>query len=197
MSAFQQTIRGWAGHAVVTSPGARKVLGGAIFVLLTTLGAYVSVPLPPQISPVPITLQPLFVILAGALLGPRAGALAMASYVLLGAAGAPVYAGGRGGWIWLISPSAGYLVSYPLAAFVVGLIAGRDAGKARLLGALAAGMATIYLGGASWLWIMTRPSFSTLMMQSVLPFLPGDLFKIGVAWMTVRSLRHTSFGRLL
>jgi biotin transport system substrate-specific component len=197
MSVFPQTIRGWAGQAVVTSPGARKVLGGAIFVLLTTLGAYVAVPLPPQISPVPITLQPLFVILAGALLGSRAGALSMASYVLLGAAGAPVYAGGRAGWIWLIGPSAGYLIAYPIAAFIVGYIAGKDAGKLRLLGALVAGMSAIYLSGASWLWIMTRPSFSTLMMQSVLPFLPGDLFKIGIAWMTVRSLRSTSFGRLL
>jgi biotin transport system substrate-specific component len=196
MSAFDQTVRSWAGQAVVTAPGARKVVGGAIFVLLTTLGAYVSVPLPLSISPVPITLQPLFVILAGAMLGPRAGALAMASYVLLGAAGAPVYAGGRGGWIWLLGPSAGYLISYPVAAFVVGLIAGKDAGKLRLLGALLAGMAAIYLGGASWLYLMTRPGFTTLMMQSVLPFLPGDLFKVGVAWMTVRSLRSTSFGRL-
>jgi biotin transport system substrate-specific component len=197
MSGLQQTIRGWAGHEIVSAPGGRKVVGGAIFVLLTTLGAYVSVPLPPQISPVPVTFQPLFVILAGALLGSRAGALAMASYVLLGAAGAPVYAGGRGGWVWLLSPSGGYLLSYPLAAFVVGLIAGKAASKARLFTALLAGMAVIYVGGASQLWLMTRPALSTLLVQSVLPFLPGDLFKIGVAWMTVRSLRSTSFGRLL
>jgi biotin transport system substrate-specific component len=196
MSTFQQTIRGWAAHELVTAPRTRKVMGGAIFVLLTTVGAYVSVPLPPQISPVPLTLQPLFVILAGAVLGPRAGALAMASYVLLGAAGAPVFAMGRGGWIWLLHPSGGYLLSYPLAAFVVGLLAGKHAGKLRLFGALTVGMAVIYLGGASQLWLMTRPALGTLMMQSVLPFLPGDLFKIVVAWATVRSLRSTSFGRL-
>jgi biotin transport system substrate-specific component len=197
MSTIQQTIRGWAEHEVVTAPWARKVMGGAIFVLLTTLGAYVQVPLPLQISPVPLTFQPLFVILAGAVLGPRAGALAMASYVLLGAAGAPVYAGGRGGWIWLLGPSGGYLISYPVAAFVVGLLAGKHAGRLRLWGALLAGMAVIYMGGASQLWLMTRSDFGTLMMQSVLPFLPGDLFKVVVAWATVRSLRSTSFGRLL
>jgi biotin transporter BioY len=58
-------------------------------------------------------------------------------------------------------------------------------------------MAVIYLGGASQLWLITRPDLGTLMMQAVLPFLAGDLFKIVVAWMTVQSLSSTSFGRLL
>jgi biotin transport system substrate-specific component len=166
-----------------------------IFLLLTALGAWVEIRLPATLTPIPITLQPLFVILAGALIGPRTGAMAMAAYLALGAVGAPVFAGGRGGFIWLLAPSGGYLLAYPLAAFVVGVVAARGAGGVRLVAALTAGMAVIYLGGASWLWILTRQDLSVILTQSVLPFLPGDLFKIVVAWFTVRSLRTTSFGQ--
>lgn len=120
----------------------------------------------------------------------------MASYVALGAAGAPVFAGGRAGYVWLFGPTGGYLLAYPAAAFVVGLLAGRAAGGLRLLGALTIGMALIYLGGLSQLWMLTREDLGTVFMQSVVPFLPGDLFKVVLAWLTVRSIRSTSFGRL-
>jgi len=193
MSTFEQTVRGWAGHKVVADPTLRKVVGGLIFVIATSLGAYVSIDL--VFTRVPITLQPLFVILAGAVLGPRAGAVAMVSYVMLGAAGAPVFSGGRGGFIWLLGPTGGYLLAYPAAAFVTGLLAGRSQNGLRLFGALTIGMAMIYVGGASQLWLLTHQSLNAIMIQAVLPFLPGDLFKIVVAWMTVRSFRSTRFGR--
>jgi biotin transport system substrate-specific component len=195
MNEMQQSVRQLAAQEIVEDTRARQFIGGVMFVLLTSLGAYVSIEIR-SITPVPITLQPLFVILAGAVLGPRAGAAAMAAYVLLGASGAPVFAGGRGGHIWLFSPSGGYLLAYPAAAFVVGLLAGRSAGGLRLLGALTIGMALIYLGGLSQLWLMTRQELGTVFLQSVVPFLPGDLFKICLAWLTVRSIRSTSFGRL-
>ena len=195
MSILEPTKQELAAQEVVDNAGVRKVDGGMMFVLLTSLGAYVAIWFL-NITPIPITLQPLFVILSGAILGPRAGALAMASYVLLGAAGAPVFAGGRAGYIWLFGPTGGYLLAYPAASFVVGLLAGRTAGGLRLLGALTIGMAMIYLGGLSYLWISTRQDLGAVVMQSVLPFLPGDLLKIGLAWLTVRSVRSTSFGRL-
>jgi biotin transport system substrate-specific component len=195
MNEIEQSVRQLAAQDVVEDAGTKKVIGGIMFVLLTSIGAYVSIEIR-NVTPVPITLQPLFVILAGAVLGPRAGALAMATYVLLGAAGAPVFAGGRAGYVWLFSPSGGYLLAYPAAAFVVGLLAGRSAGGLRLFGALTIGMALIYLGGLSQLWLMTRQDLGTVFLQSVVPFLPGDLFKICLAWLTVRSVRSTSFGRL-
>ena len=195
MNEMQQSVRRVAAQEVVDDSRTRKFIGGIMFVLLTSIGAYVSIEIR-NVTPVPITLQPLFVILAGAVLGPRAGALAMASYVLLGAAGAPVFAGGRAGYVWLFSPSGGYLLAYPAAAFVVGLLAGRSAGGLRLFGALTIGMALIYLGGLSQLWLMTRQDLATVFLQSVVPFLPGDLFKICLAWFTVRSIRSTRFGRL-
>ena len=83
-----------------------------------------------------------------------------------------------------------------LIRLVVGLLAGRSASGLRLLGALTIGMALIYVGGLSQLWLLTREDLGTVVMQSVVPFLPGDLLKIGLAWLTVRSIRSTSFGRL-
>jgi biotin transport system substrate-specific component len=195
MNPSQQTARSLEAPEVLEDAWPRKVVGVVLFVLLTSIGAYVAIWIA-TLTPVPITLQPLFVILAGAMLGPRAGAVAMATYVLLGAAGAPVFAGGRAGYVWLFGPTGGYLLAYPAAAFVVGLLAGRSAGGLRLLAALTVGMALIYLGGLSQLWILTRQDLGTVFFQSVVPFLPGDLLKIGLAWLTVRSVRSTSFGRL-
>lgn len=196
MNALQQTVREWAGLEVVGDRRARLALGAAVFVLLTSFGAYVAVPVP--LTPVPITLQPLFVILAGAVLGPSAGALSMAAYVALGASGAPVFSNGHAGLPWLMGPTGGYLLAYPMAAFAVGALAGRAEGRGalRLLGALVAGMALVYLGGISQLWILTRQDPATLLRLGVLPFLVGDALKIGVALLVVRGLRATSLGRL-
>src|SRR5438067_8796539 len=90
------------------------------FSLFLALCAQVSFHLP--FTPVPITLQTLGVLLTGAALGSRRGALAMLVYLAEGAAGLPVFAGGSGGLIHLLGFTAGYLWSYPIAAFVVGLL---------------------------------------------------------------------------
>jgi biotin transport system substrate-specific component len=190
----QHTLRPWAAQQVVTDPRLQKAIGGLFFVLATALVAQFAVKIP-AITPVPNSLQPLFVLLAGATLGPRAGALAMASYVLLGAAGAPVYALGRGGAMWLMGPTGGYLLSYPLAAFVVGLFVGREPRGLRLGIALFAGMATIYLGGLSQLWLLTHAQLGIVFAQSVVPFVVGDLLKIGVAWATVMGVRSARLGK--
>lgn len=193
MNAIEQTLRGWAGQEVIAGPRARRAALGVAFVVATALGAYVWVPLP--FTPVPITLQPLFVILAGAVLGPRAGAAAMATYVAVGAAGAPVFSAGNAGLPWLMGPTGGYLLAYPAAAFATGTLAGRRPGGLRLFAALAAGVALLYAGGVSQLWILTRQDPATLLLQGVVPFLPGDLLKVAAAWAGVRGLRSTSLLR--
>jgi biotin transport system substrate-specific component len=193
MSTVERTWRSWAEQEVVADPRARKALGALAFVLATTFGAYVEVKLPG--TAVPITLQVLFVILSGAVLGSRAGAAAMASYVAIGAAGAPVFAGGAGGFAWLLGPTGGYLIAMPAAAWMVGLIAGRDEGWFRLAAGLIVGVATIYLGGLSQLFLLTRLDLGTLLSIGMLPFLAGDVAKILAAFLLTRSLRHTSLGR--
>ncbi|MBI2655790.1 biotin transporter BioY [Candidatus Woesearchaeota archaeon] len=90
----------------------------ALFAALTGAVAWFKIPLP--FTPVPITLQTLMVLLSGAMLGAYYGALAMIVYLLLGAIGLPVFAGGSAGFAALLGPSGGYLFSYPVAAFAVG-----------------------------------------------------------------------------
>ncbi len=92
----------------------------ALFAALTAIGGWLSFPLP--FSPVPITLQVLFVLLAGALLGPMRGALSQIIYVLIGAIGLPVFAQFSGGIGILVGPTGGYLIGFIVAAFLVGLI---------------------------------------------------------------------------
>jgi len=88
------------------------------FALLTALGAQIVLPT----IPVPFTLQTFFVLLSGALLGPRKGAAAQMSYLALGATGLPVYAGLAGGFPYLLGPTGGYLIAFPFAAYITGAL---------------------------------------------------------------------------
>lgn len=194
MNTVTQTLRAWAFQDVVSDPRARRAFALVAFVLATAFGAQVAVRFP--WTQVPMTLQPLFVILAGAVLGPRLGALAIASYVMIGAAGAPVFSNGAAGLPWLLGPTGGYLLAMPAAAFVVGQVAGRNAGAARMLLGLTLGIATIYAGGVSWLLMFTGGGLATALSLGVLPFLAGDVTKILLAFFATKSLRGTSFGRL-
>lgn len=148
------------------------------FSLLTALAAQVVIPLPL----VPITGQTFAVLLTGALLGSRLGALAMTAYLLEGASGLPFFHAGNGGvQHLLLSPTAGYLWSYPAAAFVVGLLAERgwDRRYLRAAAAMALGSALILLGG--WSWLTRFMPGSEAFRVGVAPFIPGDLVKIALA----------------
>jgi biotin transport system substrate-specific component len=148
MSTVAHTLGSWATRDVVVDPRARSGVGVAAFVLAITFGAQVAIPL--WFTPVPITLQTLFVILGGVVLGPRLGALAAASYVMVGAAGAPVFSNGAAGVLWLFGPTGGYLLAAPAAAFAAGLVAGGARGSAlRLLAGLGLGAAVHYVGGVA------------------------------------------------
>ena len=193
MSTMTSTLRTLALQEVVPDRRIRTVLGMLAFALAAAFGAYVAVPLP--WTPVPMTLQPLFVILAGAVLGPLAGAGAMAAYVGAGALGAPVFSFGGAGLPWLLGPTGGYLLAMPAAAYVVGAAAGRSAGWIRLLGALALGIATIYVGGVTQLALLSGQEVGSLLALGVVPFLAGDLTKILAAALLARSVRTTSLGR--
>ncbi len=188
-------VREFALHPLVENRSARRTIGIAAFVVATSLGAYVAMPLP--MTAVPMTLQPLFVILAGAVLGPRLGAAAMASYLALGLAGAPVFSQGHAGFAWLLGPTGGYLISYPAAAYVTGLLAGKtSSGGLRLFGALSAGMLIIYLGGTAQLALLTQSDLGGVLALSVLPFLGADLVKVLIGVVVAKGMRPTSLERL-
>jgi biotin transport system substrate-specific component len=154
-------------------------------VALVTLAAQVSVPLPG--TPVPMTLQPLAVLLVGGLLGPRLGAASLITYLALGAAGLPVFTPTVPlvGVARLLGPTGGYLLAYPVAAFAVGALAGDGRRSWRIALAVLAGLALIHLGGLAQLAILTG-DVSVAARFGSLPFLVGDLLKIAVAVLVLR-----------
>ena len=193
MSTLAGSLRSWMGQEVVVDRRARAVVGVLAFALAIGFGAQVAVYLP--FTPVPITLQTLFVVLAGAVLGPRLGALASGTYVLVGAVGAPVFANGGGGLPWLFGPTGGYLLAAPLAAVVAGSVGGRGAGALRTLLGLALGVLAMYAGGVVQLQALTGQPLSAVLALGVYPFVAGDALKVVAAFWIARGARATSFGR--
>ena len=161
---------------------------------LLALCARISFPIPT--TPVPITMQTFAVLLLGALYGPRLGALTMLLYLAEGLAGLPVFAGGRSAWSpssvpilpVIVGPTAGYLLSWPLAALLVGALAARgwDRRVVSALPAMLLGNLVILLCGFAWLagatYLLSGAlNIPALLAASVWPFLPGDAIKLLLA----------------
>ncbi|MEN5166886.1 biotin transporter BioY [Achromobacter kerstersii] len=164
--------------------------------LIVVLSLMPPIPLPG--IPVPITLQTLGAMLAGAMLGPVRGALACLLYLVLAAIGLPVLPGGRGGLGAFLGPTGGFLIGMVVGAFVTGwlarVLAGRATGTwAKLVGYVVActvgGIVVVYAFGVPWLASVTKmglPKAAT----AVAVFLPGDLVKAVVAaWVASRVER--------
>ncbi|MHB1361337.1 MAG: biotin transporter BioY [Thermoleophilia bacterium] len=172
----------------------RELIYIAFFAALTTVGAWISFPLP--FSPVPIVLANLFVILSGVILGKWLGSLSQIVYLLLGFAGVPVFAQHAGGPSVFAGPTGGYLVGYVLAAFVAGAIIEHLPRFSRstsmeslyLTLSLAAGALVVYIPGVYWLAHVTGMDFSTAMVKGFYPYLPGDIVKVVIGTLLCTSL---------
>ena len=179
MSEILSGARRVAGIEIVEQRSARRVLAVALFALLTALGAYAEVPLPGNL--VPVTLQTLFVLLSGVLLGPVLSASAQLAYLAAGAAGLPVFAGGAFGLPYMFGPTGGYLMAFPLAAAAAGLLAGparRDwVGAARLLSGLVLGSIVVFAGGVAWLSLYLGDPGRAVAL-GLIPFLAGGVLKV-------------------
>jgi biotin transport system substrate-specific component len=159
----------------------RRAMAVTLGALVVALSAQFEIPL--SFSPIPITLQGAALILVGLALGPRYGALALVTYVTMGLAGLPVFSGASFGFLKLLGPTGGYLIAFPLAAWVAGYVAvyvtAIPPAPRYLLAALAA-MVTVHLGGWAWLSIVThdpRGAFAA----GVVPFVLIDLAKVVLA----------------
>jgi biotin transport system substrate-specific component len=159
--------------------------------ILLVLCAHIAIPLP--WTPVPITGQTFGVLLVAVLLGARRGAITLILYLLEGAAGLPVFQPlGLPGLARFAGPTAGFLFSYPFAAFVTGwlversakLVNPREAGSRLaglpLIGALILGEAIIFACGCAWLAAFLRMGWSAAWSQGALPFLPGEILKMAL-----------------
>lgn len=168
-------------------------LGAVLFAALTGVGAAASVPL--WFSPVPVTLQTLFVVLAGALLGPVWGPVSQVLYVGAGVLGLPVFAQGAAGPGVLAGPTGGYLVGFVAGAWVAGLLTRPGASWFRLLIGFAAAHAAVFVCGLSHLMLFTGQSPALAVRLGLLPFLPGLAVKLAAAVGLVRSRRLTGWFR--
>jgi biotin transport system substrate-specific component len=174
--------------AVARRPSRVVALGIVGFGVALALASQIAIPIPG--TPVPITLQPLVVVLAGMWLGPVAGAASMVLYLLAGAAGLPVFSPfGAPGIARFVGPTGGYLFAYPVAAFVAGVLARRATSLLGRWVAALAGTTVILLGGFAQLTVITG-SVSQALPLAIHPFVPLDAVKALVAALLVPKSTH-------
>ena len=175
----------------------------AMFAALTAVMGLIP-PITVGILPVPITLQTLAVMLAGALLGPWRGALSQVLLIALVAAGLPLLACGRGGMGALLGPTGGYIFGWVLGALVIGLITVTFYDRARtawinavilFAACIVGGVLVVYLMGSGWLSMTTGMDIGTALKGNVV-FIPGDTAKAVIAT-AVALLVHRSYRGLL
>ncbi|SES75995.1 biotin transport system substrate-specific component [Methanococcoides vulcani] len=166
----------------ITSPrpaaDIRKMVYASLFAALTAIGAYITIPL----GPIPFTLQVVFVLLAGAMLGSKWGAISMIVYTLLGIAGLPVFSGGASGIGVILGPTGGYIIGFIAAAFIVGFLFEKNRTEKVLFNAIYVlmGSVVIYAFGLTHLMLVADMSFMQAITVGFLPFIGGALVKIAV-----------------
>lgn len=161
-----------------------------LFAGLTTVGAFIEIPM----QPVPITMQTLFVMLAGASIGRGWGSLSQWLYVGLGVAGVPVFAGGATGAGILAGPTGGYLLAFLVAPWIIGTLLRRSDRLAWQAFAFTVGNVVILAMGVTHLTLFYTHDLGQALVVGALPFLPGAAFKIVAALSIHRSstalIRH-------
>ncbi len=154
----------------------RNMVFASLFAALMCVGGYIHIP----IGPVPIVLTNFFVVLSGLLLGATWGALSVVIYLVLGAMGLPVFAGGKGGLAHIVGPTGGYLIGFVIASWIAGLVSSvAHVTKPFLKYVVSAvlGMLVVYVPGLLWLHVVTEMSWIKTLMVGCVPFLFGDLVK--------------------
>jgi biotin transport system substrate-specific component len=149
------------------------------FSLLIALSAQIVIP----VGPVPITAQTFAVLLTGALLGSRLGAMAVIVYLMEGAIGLPFFYSGSSSIAHLFGPTGGYLIAFPAAAFITGAFAEHGWDKRFLTAAasMAIGSALIMISGWAWFSLVTNTQLTVAFQLTVIKFIPGDIIKILLA----------------
>ena len=186
------------GHGRTTTPGtllstwthatdlsaATRVAAVFLIAVATAVGAQISVPL--GFTPVPLVMGDMVVLLGGAALGSRLGMAAQVLYLAAGIAGLPVFAASATlpqGPLRMLGPTGGYLMAYPIAAFLTGYLAERGYDRRYLTSvlAMAAGYAVIFAGGVSWLALFSWPAalgFDAALRAGLYPFMLGAACKL-------------------
>ena len=171
-------------QSIVGKSRTQKLILCALFIALTAIGAFIKIPTPIA----PFSLQVLFVIMAGLVLGSKLGAISQLAYLIIGLIGIPIFALG-GGPSYIFQPTFGFLLGFPLAAFVIGKIVekSRPISFNKLIVASTVGLVCIYLIGLPYLYCIVNlymgkvmPVWSVIWGACII-FLPGDIIKIVLA----------------
>jgi biotin transport system substrate-specific component len=177
------------GASLETARGIR--IASILFItILTIVAAQISVPLP--FTAVPLTLQPMVVLLGALALGSRLGSASQILYLAAGIAGLPVFAASASlppGPLRLLGPTGGYLMAYPIAAFLTGYLAERGFDRRYITAfiAMLAGLLVIYAAGMMWLGLFAGigesrgPGIRVAFFTGVYPFVLADLIKLAIA----------------
>jgi biotin transport system substrate-specific component len=193
--------------ADLARPSEKKL--ARLYDILLVLGGSVIIGLCTQVAvgyPVPLTGQTFAVLMIGALLGSRRGALSVLAYIAQGLAGLPVFAYGNSGLKALGGPTGGYLVGFVLAAYVVGTLAERrwDRHIGTMVVAMVLGDALLFLCGLAWLACWMRlfgdsAGGEGILAVGLFPFVPGEIIKIALATAVLpagwKLIRHFGFAR--
>ena len=185
MSATQQKYTQTLADAFLTNALTQSAASGAfikaVLIIFGSLLLAISAQFKIPLYPVPVTGQTLVVLLIGITYGPSLGAATIVVYLVQGAVGLPVFAGGSGGSAVLLGPTGGYLFGFLMAAIVMGYLAKRGMGCSIIstVFAMLIGNVVIYLCGVAWL--ANFIGFDKVFAVGVLPFIYGDVIKIAVA----------------
>lgn len=164
-----------------------KAIWISFFLSATVMGAFVRLPLP--FTPVPVTLQTFFVLLAGACLPPGAAGFSQLLYIALGAAGAPILAGAACGLPAVFGPTGGYLFGFAAAAFMVGSLKKFAGSFAATLALFLFASALILAAGSLWLKIVLNIPLGTAFALGFAPFIAGDALKSCAACLIYRRFK--------
>jgi biotin transport system substrate-specific component len=165
-----------------------RLLAVGVFIILTTLSAFVRIPLP--FTPVPLTLQTFFVLLSGALLGRKLGVITQAAYMFLGFTGQSVFTGAGSGSLYLLGPTGGYIAGFVLASFFAGSFLSQE--KQSLLAVfikLLTADFIILFSGIFWLKISLSCPWNKAFLLGFLPFVLGDILKVTLATVVYNKMR--------
>ena len=173
----------------MTSTKTRSMTMIALFTAVTCILGPLSIPLP--FSPVPITFTNLAIYFTVYLCGMKKGTISYLLYLMVGFIGVPVFSGFTAGPAKLLGPTGGYLIGFIFLALIAGYFTDRfDARIGPFLAGMVIGTGVLYLFGTAWLAYQAGMTFKAALSAGVIPYIPGDLIKMGIAASIAPILRR-------
>jgi len=161
----------------------------ALFAAITAVCAQIAIPVP--FSPVPFTLHMVAVLLAGGILGSRLGGLSIVVYLLMGAAGMPVFAGFKGGLEVLVGPTGGFLFAFPIAALIIGFVMERKKSFIVYIASMVVALIIVYSLGLVQFKFVTAMSWEKSFLLAVAPYVIPDVIKMILTYVVVQNVNRS------